>query len=374
MGVSRTGASPTLSRLQNQTQALARRLASIPYWLFAIVTVLAMILKTGLNFTPIPEGGIEREVWPAPSGHIGGSSYGMRALVIYLDLEGFREVSLLGLVLTATFLVVIALTVSSLFDRNLSRLALLLILGSPAVVVALSYIGRFDIFVLTGSWLVAVSVWQRHSVTLATSGIILMLLGNPEHTAVGGLVLLSLTFNPVLRNYRGVAITTFLAGAVMVVVTSVWAASVGAASRLTYWPNYLESSWANFFKNLPIVFYSGFGILFVIVLMTLLATSSRQRLVAVVALFVIPAIAVATTLDQTRVFVGVSVLPLTSLTLAWMHQLQEAKFPQITSGRLVLFAALAVLILPAIEVDQSGSIRSPYTWFSYVHSVGIQFL
>ena len=250
----------------------------------------------------------------------------------------------------------------------------MLILGSPATIVALSYIGRFDILVLTGSWLVAVSVWQRHKAILATLGVVVMLLGNPEHTAVGGFVLLLLTLNPLLRNYRGVAIATFSAGTVVVIGTSLWAASIGIASRLTYWPNYLESSWTSFFKNLPVVIYSGFGVLLIVVLVTLFIASPKQRLIAVIALVFIPAIAVATTLDQTRVFVGVSVLPLLALTLVWMNQLQQATLPKRTIELLVLFGALAVLILPAIEVNQSGAIRSPYAWFAYVQSVGIQFL
>lgn len=333
-----------------------------------------MALKTGLNFTPLSEGGIEADVWPAPSGHIGGSSYGMRALIIYLNLEGFREISLLGLALTLIFFVIVVSGCLRLFDRNISRLTLLFIIGGPPTIIALSYIGRFDIFVLTGSWLVALSVWRIHTVATASIGILLMLLGNPEHTAVAGFILLLLTVNPLLRLYRRPSAVTFFAGSAVTLMTSLWAASNGAESRITYWSTYLESSWANFFKNIPVVLYSGYAILLIVVVLSLISTSGAQRIIILIALFLIPTFAIATTLDQTRVFVGVSMLPIVALTLAWMNQLQQAGLNLATSERLVLFAAVAVVILPAIEVDQSGAIRSPYAWFSYLQSVGIQFL
>lgn len=348
------------------------RLSSVPTWVLSISIVGLMVLKTGLNFTPQPEGGIERDIWPAPSGHLGGSSYGMRAVIIYLDLRGFRELAAIGILLTFIFISLIVLSLRRAFQGDLRRIALVLTLSSPLVAIAFSYIGRYDIFVLIGAWLVAISHLGRLPRATTTLGISFMLLGNPEHTAVAGFILLMGSIHPLLRPYKSRAIAAFAAGAVAVVITAFWASLIGASSRLTYWPQYLQASWNNFFPNLPIVLYSGYAILWIVVMLTLAVATRKQRLVLIFALIAIPSAVVATTLDQTRVFVGLVALPISALTISWLQELDKAQLHPKQTSRLLVFTLALALLLPSIEVDQRGLVRGSYEWFAYLQSVGVQ--
>ena len=318
-------------------------------------------------------GGVERETWPAPSGHIGGSSYGFRAIIIYLDLEGFRQLATLGLVLTAVFVGLVIATFRRIFNGDVQKLGLLLVLSSPLVIVSFLNIGRYDIFVFIGAWLIAISQTKQIPTSIAAIGIILMIAGNPEHTAVAAAILLFMSSHPLLRPFRRQALAAFLAATIAVIVTSLWSASIGKDSRFTYWPDYVEASWATFSKALPLVLYSGYGILWGVVLLTLLITTRVQRVWLMIGFIAAPVFATATSLDQTRVFVGVTALPILALTLAWLMELQEASLPRYQVQRALLLGCVISLLLPSIEYTQNQVVRNPYEWFVYLQSVGLQF-
>lgn len=361
------------SSLRTAESSVRRWISALPTTTFAILLLSLMLIKTGLNFTPQPEGGVERDTWPAPSGHIGGSSYGFRAIIIYLDLEGFRQLATLGLVLTAVFVGLVIATFRRIFNGDVQKLGLLLVLSSPLVIVSFLNIGRYDIFVFIGAWLIAISQTKQIPTSIAAIGIILMIAGNPEHTAVAAAILLFMSSHPLLRPFRRQALAAFLAATIAVIVTSLWSASIGKDSRFTYWPDYVEASWATFSKALPLVLYSGYGILWGVVLLTLLITTRVQRVWLMIGFIAAPVFATATSLDQTRVFVGVTALPILALTLAWLMELQEASLPRHQVQRALLLGCVISLLLPSIEYTQNQVVRNPYEWFVYLQSVGLQF-
>lgn len=362
-----------ISSLRDAQSSISYRISTLSAWVFAAIVLLITIAKTGLNFTPHPEEGVARDIWPEPTGHGGGNSYGFRALIIYLDLQGYRQLALLGIILTTVFVVLVVVSLFALFKADVRKLGLLLVLSSPIVIICFSYIGRYDILVFIGAWLIAISCTRQIPTSLAALGIVVMISGNPEHALVSAFVLLLASFHPLLRPFRMRALATLITSTVIVTATSMWAGSLGAPTRFTYWPQYLEASWNAFFKATPIVLYSGYGILWSIVIMTIVVASRGQRMWLLLAFIAIPVAIVATTVDQTRVFVGVTALPMLALIIAWLLELQAASLSREQTSRVLLFACAISLLLPSIEYTQSQVVRNPYEWFLYLQSVGLQF-
>lgn len=358
------------------------RLAALGQWInkthlifVYVITLVIAAVKTGFNFTPIGTGEIRADLWPAPTGSLGGSSYGMRGLAISLGLESFRDISFLGIALTTAALLIFLATLNSGLSGTSLRIVLVLITSSPFVIILFSYIGRFDTFLLTGSWLIAVAPLLRWTRLTYTIGIALMLLGNPEQSVIAGILLFILSLNSLFVHYRYVSLTLVLTAGIVVVLTSRWASSIGEPSRLTYWPQYLSLSWSNFSSNLPLVFYSAYGTLWLVILLFILVSSMRRQLLALAVFLVIPGAVVATTIDQTRVFVGITFLAAAVLTLGLIPRVVQATgSSRRAENLLVATLFLGCLLMPAIEVDQFGGVRSSYAWLAYLMNTGLSFI
>lgn len=338
-------------------QRLEPRLSSTPLILFATVTWAVAAVKGGVNFVAPNVSALS--TFPVPEDSLTGTSYGLRTIAWILRIE-----SGLGYQAVAALLVLLTMTIVTLvLRRNLtgdeSKVALMLIAAGSLGTVMLGNIGRPDVFVIAGASLLGIA--GARGARVAAGGALIMVLGNPEQAALActGYLMCCLLL-PWRPRLRGAVVAAALSASAAIFV-ALWARAEGVSSRVDYLDDFLGNSIYHFFHHWPLSLYAAYGALWIVVISAFLrCASTRDRAVLAVATIAIPGLVTAVTLDQTRVFVGVSSVVAFALVVActpylttWMRRLG---LPPLTA------TALACLLLPSLEVTYSGTLRLAYEW------------
>jgi hypothetical protein len=108
----------------------------------------------------------------------------------------------------------------------------------------------------------------------------------------------------------------------------------------------------------PLSIYAGYGALWILVLILIYGQNQKGRFYLIIGLVVIPSLAsFVLSHDGTRVFAVVSSLGLFATIINWWQTHPEER--ALTSWLLpILFISL--FLFPAVIVDASGEIRTPY--------------
>ena len=325
-------------------------------WTISILLLLIALLKSGVAFEVAAQN--PQPAFPMPEPGIAPTSFGLPALVEIFQLTG--NATAIGLMMFA--LTAIALSVFAFQMLRSSRdsglvLAGLVLLG-PIGVVAFGNVGRHDWFLLVGSLLFAL---KGSAVRWALVSSVLMVLGNPEQALLAVLALLVLSGIPKFRRYRRPSLCATAFVSVAAAGLTLWVELLWIDGRASWLGYHLVMGLQNFFVNLPLSIYAAYGAGWILVIALMLRTSGRFRAYAFVALVAIPLGATAITFDQTRVFVGVSVLvsvvvyrEMAGASVVWLTK----TFPE--RWRVLLLGIL--IILPAIEITYAGIVRPPYEW------------
>lgn len=337
-------------------EAAERLLARLPLPVIAFGLLSLTFLKVGVTFRPFAADPLES--FPTPRDTWAQLSYGMRTVhwIIGSEASLVPIVAATGLLLLA---IAVVLTASRHVEsRQEGLLVLVVILMGPAITVFLSNFGRPDAFTITGGLMVGLlgrrPIW-------AAIGAVLMVLGNPEQAVVGTVLLLVLTLIPPLRPWRGGALISSAIALVGFASLVIYARSTGVGSRLQYLPDLLGNSIYGFTANLSLGIYAGYAILWIVLGAFVLRLSAIHTLIAVVSAIVIPLAITAATLDQTRVFVGVTTASIGAITASTAPHMTR----WITSQRfsLPIFTVVVIgVFLPAFEVSADHVVRPPFAW------------
>lgn len=334
---------------------LDRWLSGVPYWLVALLAWCLVAIKAFPLLVEPPVSALM--TFPAPEARLTGTSYGLRIAAWVLRTESPTVYVAVAVTLTLVTMVVISVAVHRGVPSATARLAVLVLATGSIGTVLIGNIGRNDVFVILGASLLGLLgarwIW-------ALTGTALMSLGNPEQAALAVLVYLMCCAAPVLRHRVRPAYAALALAVVVVIGISGWAAVEGASSRMGYLGEYLGNSLYHFGRDWPLSLYAVYGVLWLVIGFAVARVSGWPRISMALALILLPLLATATTLDQTRVFVGVSA----AATFAVVHDFGSGLADALRKAGIPVLGAVfvACLLLPSIEIDYHGTVRPTYEW------------
>jgi hypothetical protein len=252
-----------LNVLRDRAQVLAIWLISAPVAVFTLLLLVIAFFRNGLTFQIIPTGSITSEMdsFPEPSGTNLSISYGLRTVLWITGAQSDDEIRLASLALTIVALVVSLIVIALVRDGLRRRILLAIWLLGPAATIIFGNVGRNDVLLLTGSLAIAVIADRRWRPAWVIAGSILMVLANPEQALVAATIFLLLTFVTQLQPLRRYAIWTFAISILAFTSLSIWARTIGTITRTDLFMENLRPSIGIFVSNLPLVLFSGYGIL-----------------------------------------------------------------------------------------------------------------
>jgi hypothetical protein len=329
-------------------------LESRPWWLFGGIVIGLSVIRTG----PLPIGP-EWVGWlrsagqslPVPS-ELLSSSLGPVGLMRVLGYPGDVAWWALGFIL---WLAAFGGTIFYLARFGaLGRLIAIGVAASPAFAVTLSMLGHYDLWIIVGSAVVAVSSRRL----LVVVGAVIATLGNPEQAVLSAIAVLLVAF--AWGNRRSICSGAIFLGIATLGFVSAWFWVSGSTSdgRSGIYLGFVSQSIDSIVGLWPLAVYAWLGPLWIGVIF-LLALLPRwwPRGLAFSGVIVLPGLMSMTTLDGTRVFVAVGTGALLSLVV---HSLRgPLKDWQPTSGVLG-GAAMIGLLTPSVIVDTGGTLRLPY--------------
>lgn len=338
MGARMPEARPSDSLLESLRVSIdsgGRWIERLPRWLVSIVVLGLILIRDGLH-TFVPRFDTELasvQAFPKPLTYMSWS-WGNLAVAKALRVDTTWQWLALHLVL-----VVIALVLPLVLLRRLPRgpydlfavaWGLLPVVGS-----VLMWVGMYDVMTLIGAELVALGGrWWLEAI-----GAVIMSSGNPEQAMVASLALLCLSAVSIMRTKRragmialGVTVATYVLGKLLIVAP-------GVTSR----SGYLRSPIAGveiIIKDWPGSVWGWYGVLWIVVAGTFIALRGRDRLMLVVGLIVVPALATLVTYDWSRVFWFTSTTALLALLATLATRAQAG-----TLARGVLLGGLLLLVV-----------------------------
>ena len=334
------------------------------HWpLFVMGAVSVGLFKVGVFFVGSPPPIAN---FPEPLPTASAISYGNRTVAFVLGWEFPSAYSIISLFLTGLSIAVLGLVLRpQKFGVDSRLLAILIVLG-PMGQVLMTNIGGHDAWMFVGALVIGV---LGKSVKWAIVGVILMLLGNPEQAVVATFTLLLMTLIPDFKVRRKPTFTAFTVAMVCFITLSVYASFTGASSRLGYLSTYITQGLENFSINLPLSLFAALGINWIVVVWFITRMQHRQRLILITSTLVIPMALTAITVDQTRVFVGLSSAVVVVILVEAVPRIR-AEAESIGYQNYLFWTAALAIFLPAILVTFDGSIHTPYSWlFSKVGNV-----
>lgn len=335
----------------------------------ACLVAIAAVFRSGFAFAPISDVVLRenRAVFPEPVGSTEATSYGLRAVFWGLGVESIGHARVVALMFTVGCLISALVLLAVTLRGARFRILLLVVLLGPMGTVLLGNIGRSDVLLLTGSIFVALAPYTRWAIGSAVVGALLMVAGNPEQALVSAAILVALSRTSRMRHFQRPSLVLLGISLLGYIVLTAASVAGGEQTRTGALPDNIKASLALFFENLPLVLYSGYTVLWLLIGIAVIRARGWDRLILLAALVAVPLVLTATTLDQTRVWVGVSTLGILALVVVETENSRlevEERKATIALGAL----ALAFLLTPAIEVTFEGSVRVPLEW---IYNLGL---
>lgn len=332
------------------------RLLSWPYWVFAAAVVLFSLLKAGFTLRPLQPDSLDS--FPSPQPTWSTLSYGMRTIAWIGRWDSQNAYSAISIFISILAVLAIVLCSRKFFTNEESRVAILLLLTSPLAVVLYNNQGRHDALMILGSVLLG---FLGRNVWMAVAAALIMISANPEQAVLATLILLACTFSESFRSWRKGAITAFALSSTAFVILSLWAQASGIGSRASYIKGLFGNSIYGFFSNFSLSLYAGFGILWIFVAYFIAQQDRKRKLLLFIFLIGLPFVFTIITLDQTRVFVGVTAAITTALVVRIAPEI-AANLRRIGITNIAFWTLIAVTLLPSFEISVDHVVRPPFAW------------
>lgn len=330
-------------------------LRDVPWVLFVIGLVGIGSLKAGVHLLGTPAA---LESWPAPLPTAESISYGNRSIAFILGWEFAGAYAAISLFVSGAALVALGFILRpGKYGVDGRLLAIVIILG-PIGQVLMTNVGGHDAWMFLGALVTAAFGRKAGGVAI---GVVLMSLGNPEQAVIAMGCLLFITFIPNFKERRQPAFFGLILAIAFLVALSLYATLVGVSTRGGYIEGYLLEGLNNFFINFPLSLFAVLGISWIVVGWVLADMSNRNRFMFFVGVIAVPLLFTAITVDQTRVFVGLSSAALMTVLLDAVPRMH--KEVQIAGLRNALcWTFLLAVLLPAVLITYTGHASVPYAW------------
>jgi hypothetical protein len=327
------------------------------YWKFALLVVSITSLRSGVRIASNLETYLEESLSFPNMTSFFKSSLVMPLITKALSIDTTNYWILVYGLIVLSFISVLLIGIRTAKHQLNKKLIITLFFFSQLQVIVFTEIGKFDLFLIMGA--TCLILFDGNTVKLV--GALLMTMGNFEQAIAAFFVLIiySLSSDNDLKTRRMLSITSI---AVVVqfcflnIAYGKWSFN-GGDSRY----NWLAENGVRYFKSnissLPTLLYSGYGIIWILVIITILRSSSILNLsLHFICLVMIPFVLTMTTFDGTRVWVIITA-PLT-LHLIRIFSAEKAEI----FGRKI-FVSIVFLIgmlTPALNVEVMGSVKKPY--------------
>ena len=332
-----------------------------PYWVIAVLAWAIAVVKSGVLLVDPPVSALAS--FPAPEDRLTGTSYGLRLIAWLLRTESVTGYLIISATLTLAAILVISWALRVRLSDAESRVAILLVATASIGTVLLGNVGRNDVLVIMGAALLGL---LGRSWAWALAGVALMSIGNPEQAVLATTAYVLCCTTPSLRARTRPAFAGLAVSVAWALATTAWARSSGSSGRLGYFFDYLGNSLYHFGHDWPLSLYAAYGTLWILVGLAAVRTSGWHRVALIAGAVIIPLAVTATTLDQTRVFVGVAAASAFAIIAEFLPQftglLARHRLPAVT------VALGAAVLLPSIEIDFHGAVRPAYEWLFTVIS------
>ncbi len=289
-------------------------------------------------------------------------SYGYRIVGYALGFDQDRDYLLLSAGITVGSVVAICLAVMRhIGSGNRARLAVMILLSGPIIWSLSANLGRTDALLIVGS---ALLVMQKRAGIPAALAALVMLLAHPEQAVVSCLALVLLSFGERFHFIRGVALTGLITSLAGFTILAIWAAALGVTDRSRQFLDLLGASLGRFLTFLPLELYAALGgTVFLIVLSVFWEPTPSNRWSVFLAGLALPLLVTAVTLDQSRVFVGVSAAVVIIIVTSYSGEVLDLASRVTRSPLFMSFLVLA--LLPAIHISFSGELVAPWRELYY---------
>ena len=342
-----------------RTQRLWRleaHLAKWPLWALTFGLLLAAIAKAGITFRPLQADPIE--TFPMPRDTWAQLSYGIRIIHWAVQSESGVVPAIASAVIFGLAIGVVIASTRQFQTSDASRILLIALILGPTFTVFLSNLGRPDVFTLTGGLVLGL---LGRSIVWGILGAALMIAGNPEQAVVGTALLFGLALLPPMAPWRRSAAIALSMSCLSFVVLAAYARSVGVGTRVQYLPELIGNSLYGFTANLSLGIYAGYSVLWLVLAIFAWRLGTGKLLWLFLLMVIIPFLITALTLDQTRVFVGITTAGISAVLMQTAPCVEEVL--RRVGRQLVLVPALAIaLFLPAFEVSSEHVVRPPLAW------------
>ncbi len=344
----------SLGELDNRLRGFGSwLLARSPIWILGFGFFI-VLMKTGIrtsllgiekNYLPIIQlfpdyhSYVSASIGPISFGHLLGVNTAIEWLLVCA--------AVLGACLTTVYFLL------RKTDRAIAAAAALFFVSISALSTQFIWLGSYDCFVLFGLSLWALAkgraLWIIGALVAASS--------NPEQMLVGSLALILVTLAPPLNGFRTKAYALLGSSLAMMFFVTLWMSrSEIQESRLTLLTENLKTSILQFVRDLPYNVWGWYGVVWLLVLVTLvLSRSWRIRILLLIGMVVVPALATIVTLDGVRVFAMVS-MPIALVLVVFISR--RVTSDSANSQRYVGLYAVVFLITPA-AVSAWSSLGTP---------------
>ncbi len=347
----------TLASALTPIRRLGNFVLTCPPWLLGVLAFAVAVLRNGIHFDIGSKDYVDgAHTLPAPLNWF-SSSWGPLLLGRLTGLAHSTWTWNAGYLVATLLALAVAAAVIMRRPTPRHRIALVLLACSPLPTVLLYGIGRYDIFLITGSALVALG----HRWWVVVLGSIIACSANPEQSIVAALCLLLVSFAPRFRDKRrhalifgGIAIVNWLA-------VVLWYAHYNVdGSRALLFPVWVAKSMQGFLEAFPLSLFSWYGALWLLVIFVAGSLTGRSRWFVIAGLFLLPGLFTVTTLDGTRVFVCVATAAALFVVHEQLHTIRHGEMAELLPspirsapdpGNEAAFAGVltaALLLLPSI--------------------------
>lgn len=339
-------------------------------WVLGLIALALAILRNGIHFDIGSQDYVDgARALPAPLNWF-SSSWGTLVFGRLTGLDASKTVWNTGYLIAALAVLILACLLVLLRPTPRRRVAVLLLACSPLPTVILFGIGRYDLFLITGSALVALGRrWW-----LVVIGALIATSANPEQSIVASLCLLLVAGAPRFRAKRRDALIFFGIAVVNWVGVTLWFSHYNVdGSRALLFPVWIAKSLQGFVEAFPLSLYSWYGVLWPLVLFVVGSLTGRSRWLVLSGLFLLPGLFTVTTLDGTRVFVCVVTAAALFVVHEQLHTISHGEVSQLlpdpvrsgpdpgNAGAFAGAIAVAVVLLPAIYyTGYNGYIGVPW--------------
>lgn len=326
-----------------------------------LITGVLAVLKSGIDITQVyiwPLAG-----WPDPAPVYPPLTYGFRLIAKVIGTESREHYNLISLISIAVVVVLLPFILKQGLARDHARWVVIVVMSGPMIWILSGGIGRTDPFIILGGTILAI---LGHRIAWVLVASVLSVLGNPEQAVIMTLCLLLVSASPRLRDRtRGAAIAVVVTTASWASL-NLWSRSLNVPSRTDYFGDLWKQSLTNFFVQIPLELYAGFGFAGIVVAWAIVDQTRWRMVVVLLGAVVIPLAITALTLDQTRVLVCCSAAAVAALVHAYGPAVYE-RIARMTTSPLAL-TFVVTLALPAIELAAT-KVRTPWeSLFPYLQA------